>query len=52
MGAMKEMWMARQEEICERYCFEKETREDAVQALIRLGFNRDEAETMLDEAAQ
>lgn len=50
MGAAKDMWMNEVERVGEEYSLDRITRDEAVSALKRLGFDRDEAETMLDEA--
>lgn len=46
----KDDFIAEQERICDEFAFEKLTREEASDALCRLGFNPAEAEALLNEA--
>jgi len=50
MGAAKDMWMDAVEDVTEGFGFDRLTRDEALKALARLGFDRGEAENMLDEA--
>ena len=49
MGATKDMWMDEQERIVERFAVYELTRDEAVLLLTGLGFDKHEAEDMLDE---
>lgn len=49
MGAAKDMWMDEQERIVEKFASHELTRDEAVTQLVYLGFNKHEAEDMLDE---
>lgn len=48
MGACKDMWMDEVEQIGEDFAAEKLTREEAMAALKRKGFDAHEASDMLD----
>lgn len=48
MGAVKEMWIARQEEICDQYCAGDLTYPEAIDSLVRLGFDPHEAANLLE----
>lgn len=50
MGYVKEMWITAVEKVGEDYAFQRISREEALLALSRFGFDRDEAEAMLYEA--
>lgn len=50
MSASKDMWMDEVERVGEDFAFERITRDQAMNRLSRLGFDADEAGTMLDEA--
>lgn len=55
MSATKAMWMDEVEAVGERVCLGPEhyrglSKDDGVKRLVRLGFDKHEAETMLDEA--
>ena len=50
MGAVKELWMAEQERICDQYCFDHLTLEEAINELRLLGFDRYEAIELLENA--
>ena len=50
MGRVKEMWMQRIENTTEDFAFGRITQEEAINTLIRLGIDADEAQTMLTEA--
>lgn len=50
MSASKDMWMDAVEKVSEDFAAQELTRDQAVNRLSRLGFDRQEAETMLDEA--
>ena len=51
MGAAKELWMMEIERISEDYFNSKLDKEEALDSLKRLGFDRHEAEDMLAEWA-
>lgn len=46
----KEQWIARQEEICEDFAFERIDMETALGRLVTHGFKIEEAEALLTEA--
>lgn len=48
MSRVKEMWIDAQEEICERYVSGELAYPDAIQALMRLGFDPHEAKDLLE----
>lgn len=50
MGAAKDIWMAEVELIGEKFADGKISRAEAFDSLRRLGFDRQEAAEMLDEA--
>lgn len=52
MGAAKDMWMDEVERVGEQFGSGAIDRTEALTRLIRLGFDRHEAETMLDEVMQ
>jgi len=47
MGAAKEMWMAEVERVYDDFADEKLTEDEAVATLIRLGFDKPEAEDQI-----
>lgn len=49
MGMTKDMWIDAQEAVCEDYQAGTLDFEEAVSALVRLGFDPPEAETLLKE---
>ncbi len=50
MSYSKDAWMDAVANICDEFGAEKLTLDEAAKELIRLGFSRDEAETMLKES--
>ena len=50
MGACSDMWLDEVEKIGEDFAFDKLTRDEAMKALQRKGFDADEARAILDEA--
>lgn len=50
MSATKEMWVDAVEAVCTEFAFEHLSHDEAMNRLVRLGIDLDEAETMLIEA--
>jgi tellurite resistance protein len=50
MGACADMWQEEVEKVGQDFAFGRITRDEAMQAMRRLGFDANEAKDMLDEA--
>lgn len=50
MSAVKEMWMDGIDRVCDEFCADEITREEAIKALCRFGIDPHEAQEMLDHA--